>query len=87
MHNLHTVIVQSMASFFIVCCKKSSNSNTEKEKKSVQLERLELELFSNLGLKLHKPFLFFPFEKSMMAALGLWPIGIDQKEEDGSALK
>nr|CAH0106732.1 unnamed protein product [Daphnia galeata] len=50
---------------------KSSDSNTEREKKSVQLERLELELFSNLGLKLHKPFPFLPFEKSMMAALGL----------------
>ena len=86
MRNLHTVIVQSMASFFIVCYKKSSDSNTEWEKNQ-QLERLKLELFSNLQLKLHKPFPFPPFEKSMMAALGLWPIEIEQKEEDGSAFK
>ena len=75
MRNLHTVIVQSMASFFVVCCKKSSSdSNAEREKnqcnwKSGTSEPGTLQQLAKL--KLHKPFPFPPFEKSMMAALGL----------------
>ncbi len=73
MHNLHTVILQSMTSFLLFVIR---NPQTVIRKGKIfkatgSLERLELELFSNLGLKLHKPFPCLPFEKSMMAALGL----------------